>query len=470
MTFNRLITLSGVFLAFQSSVLATTSAASSEPALNIATTASSAATNDNLDTLFLVIAAALVFLMQPGFMLVELGLSRSKNALNIVMKNVVDVCVAMLTFMFVGFGFMFANGNSVIGMDFPWISSSEMGDKFWAFWLFQATFVGATSTIASGAMAERTRFQGYMIYTVVLSAIIYPILAHWSWGGLASGLADGFGDSKGFLEQMGFLDFAGATVVHSVGGAAALAGIIILGPRKGRFDSDGNPVIITGHNMPMTALGVMLLWFGWIGFNGGSLLTLSDGGLGAILVNTMLCGSAGGVFAMITFWILHGRPDPGIVLNGILGGLVAITACCNIVSPISAIFIGIIGGIISAIGAEILLKLKLDDVAGAVPVHLMNGIWGTICVALFHGDGFSVSSLGVQLAGSAITVTAAFGLCYLTFKLIDITIGLRASDEEQDVGLDFSEHAVNAYPDFATQSFDDEASGNADDDDDFGFD
>ena len=420
---------------------------------------------EQIDTFFLIIAGAMVFLMQPGFLLVELGLSRSKNALNIVMKNVVDVCVAMVTYFLIGFGLMFANGNGFIGMNFQWLSSLEVPDKFWAFWFFQAAFVGAVSTIASGAMAERTRFQGYIIYTVVLSAIIYPITAHWSWGGLAEGMVDGFGGSKGFLAEMGFVDFAGSTVVHSVGGAAALAGIIVLGPRKDRFDENGNPVMIVGHNMPLVALGVMLLWFGWIGFNAGSMLGVSEG-IGLVLINTMLSAGVGGLFAMVVYWTLHGRPDPGLVLNGVLGGLVAITACCDVVSPMSAVFIGAVGGVISALGADLLLKFKLDDVAGAVPVHLMNGIWGTLCVALFHNDGFSVSSFVAQASGSAIVTSSSFVLCFLTFKAIDKTIGLRATDEEQDVGLDFSEHAANAYPDFASPNIEDADAGL----EDFGFD
>lgn len=473
MTINKHTLIGGIFLILQNAASANTGPTPlSEPSAStpdsVTTLAASVVNSDRVDTLFLIICAAMVFLMQPGFLLVELGLSRSKNALNIIMKNVVDVCVAMLTFMFIGFGLMFANGNGFIGMDFQWLSSADLSNKFWAFWLFQATFVGAVSTIASGAMAERTRFQGYIIYTVVLSAIIYPVLAHWSWGSLASGLAEGFGQSKGFLENMGFSDFAGSTVVHSVGGAAALAGIIVLGPRKGRFNEDGNPVLMTGHNIPMAALGVMLLWFGWIGFNGGSLLSVQDG-LGIIIVNTMIAAAAGGIFAMAVFWLMHGRPDPGIVLNGILGGLVAITACANVVNPMSAVIIGIIAGIISSLGADLLLKFKLDDVAGAVPVHLMNGIWGTVAVSLFNLNGFSIDQLGIQLLGSLATVSAAFTLCFITFKIIDLTIGLRATDEEQIAGLDFSEHATNAYPDFAAPNFDD-VETNAEDDDDFGFD
>ncbi len=439
--------------------------AEAQPVTETVATVDETSDSEKIDTLFLIIAGAMVFLMQPGFLLVELGLSRSKNALNIVMKNVVDVCVAMITYLLIGFGLMFANGNGFIGMEFNWLSSTDMSSKFWAFWFFQAAFVGAVSTIASGAMAERTRFQGYIVYTLVLSAIIYPITAHWSWGGLAAGFGEGFGNSPGFLAELGFTDFAGSSVVHGVGGAAALAGIMVLGPRKGRFDEQGAPVMIVGHNLPLAALGVLLLWFGWIGFNAGSMLGISDG-IGLVIVNTMAAAGAGGLFAMFTYWILHGRPDPGIVLNGILGGLVAVTACCNVISPISALFIGLVGGIISALGAELLLKYKLDDVAGAVPVHLMNGVWGTLCVALFNSNGFQVEQFMDQLIGTSVIIGSAFSLCYLTFFLVDKTIGLRATDEEQEVGLDFSEHASNAYPDFASPDF-----SNLDDNDgDFGFD
>lgn len=223
--------------------------------------------------------------------------------------------------------------------------------------------------------------------------------------------------------------------------------------------------MIVGHNLPMAALGVMLLWFGWIGFNVGSALGVTEG-IGLILVNTIITGAAGGIFEMGTYWILHGRPDPGIVLNGILGGLVAITACCNIVSPFSALFIGLVGGIISALGAELLQRMKLDDVAGAVPVHLFNGIWGSLCVALFHQQGFKIEKFFDQLVGTLVITGSAFVLCFLTFKLIDLTIGLRATDQEQDLGLDFTEHSSNAYPDFAAPSFD---QVDEEDDDDFGF-
>lgn len=407
------------------------------------------------DTLFIVIAAAMVFLMQPGFLLVELGFSRAKNALNIVMKNMIDFCVATLSFMTIGFGLMFAGGSQWIGMQFPWLATYTGSDEFWAFWLFQSTFVAATATIASGAMAERTKFTGYLAYTVVLSAIIYPVLGHWVWASGANAFSEDFGTTQGFLEAMGFHDFAGSTVVHAVGGACALAGIMVLGPRLGRFDERGNPVMITGHNLPLASLGVMLLWFGWIGFNGGSLLAV-DTGLTTILINTMISASAGGLFGLVVFWGLHGRPDPGIVFNGILGGLVGITAACDVVSPASAMVIGMIAGIISTLGAELLLKFKLDDVVGAVPVHLFNGIWGTVAVALFNTGGFSVSQVGIQLFGTLAMSTVAFGAAFGAFKLINMTIGLRATDDEQLCGLDFAEHSTNAYPDFAAPDFDDD--------------
>lgn len=413
------------------------------------------ASDQRTDRLFLIIAAAMVFMMQPGFLLVELGFSRAKNALNIVMKNMIDFCVATSSYMMIGFGLMYAGGSAWVGMEFPWLATYAGNDGFWAFWLFQSTFVAATATIASGAMAERTKFTGYLAYTFVLSAIIYPVLGHWVWGSAASAFSADFGTTQGILESMGFHDFAGATVVHAVGGACALAGIIVLGPRLGRFDSNGNPALMTGHNLPLASLGVLLLWFGWMGFNGGSMLSL-DGGLSMVLINTMVSAAAGGLFALVVFWCLHNRPDPGVVFNGVLGGLVAITAACDQVTPASAMMIGAIAGVISSLGADLLLKFKLDDVVGAVPVHLFNGIWGTTCVALFSVGGFSVATLGVQLIGSVSMAAVAFGAAFAAFKAIDATIGLRATDEEQECGLDFAEHSTSAYPDFAAPDFDEE--------------
>ena len=405
----------------------------------------------DLDTLFVLVSAALVFLMQAGFCLLELGFVRAKNCLNVVMKNVSDFCVSMILFLLVGFSLMFGTSlGGWIGGDIVWLSRYPEDSALWVFWLFQAVFAATAATIVSGAMAERTKFSGYLAYTVMISAFIYPVLGHWAWGSFAGGLELGFGGGKGWLEAMGFADFAGSSVVHGVGGACALAGIIVLGPRTGRFTLDGTPRLIGGHNIPLAALGTLLLTFGWFGFNCGSNL-VADSSIGRIGVNTILAASTGGLFAMLASWFHDGRPNPSRMLNGILGGLVAITACCNLVSPVSALILGALAGIISSVGEDAIIRLKLDDVVGAVPVHLFNGIWGTLCVAIFNEEGFKMESLGIQALGAFAICGSAFTVSMLGFYVIRKTIGLRASKEEEEDGLDFTEHASNAYPDFTTE-------------------
>jgi len=403
------------------------------------------------DGMFVLLCAALVFFMQAGFCLLELGAVRAKNCLNVVMKNVADFCVAMISFLLLGFSLMFGSSlGGWVGGDIAWLSDFNGESRIWTFWLFQAVFVATSATIVSGAMAERTKFVGYLAYTVLICGLIYPILGHWAWGSFAGGLEEGFGGGQGWLEAMGFVDFAGSSVVHGIGGACALAGIIVLGARTGRFTKDGTPRLIAGHNIPLAALGTLILVFGWFGFNCGSNLAVGAS-LGRIGVNTMIAASTGGLFAMLAFWFRDGRPNPSRMLNGILGGLVAITACCHVVTPISALILGAVAGIISSVGEDALIHMKLDDVVGAVPVHLFNGIWGTLCVAIFNQDGFSISALGVQALGTFAICGSAFGLSYLGFLAIKATIGLRATVEEEEDGLDFSEHASNAYPDFTTE-------------------
>lgn len=407
-----------------------------------------AGTLSGIDRVFLVFCACLVFMMQSGFCLLELGFSQAKNSINVIMKNLLDFSLASVAFL-VGVVFMF--GNSVSG----WIGlggwdhlfTQPANGDFWVFWLFQAMFVGTASTIASGAMAERTRFVGYLIYTVVLSGLIYPVLGHWAWG--SHGGAFGMAGNKGWLEGMGFLDFAGGTVVHGVGGACALAGILVVGPRAGRFGPDGLPRLMVGHNLPMAALGALLLWFGWYGFNGGSLKHAGPA-LGGILVNTTLAAAFGAITAMLPRWVMDGRPDAAVTINGALAGLVSITAGANVVSPFSALAIGMIGGLLATFGEVALIKCRIDDVVGAVPVHLFAGVWGTIAVSLFHMGGFDSQLFFVQVLGTGSICFAAFAAAFIAFKTIDLLIGLRASDEDQEDGLDFSEHAANAYPDFVT--------------------
>lgn len=405
----------------------------------------------NIDYVWTVTAAVLVMLMQLGFCMLEIGLSRSRNAINVAMKNVLDFSAATLSFLLFGFTFMF--GTSEAG----WIGSQDFavwrfsGDSpIWTFFFFQVVFVATACTIASGAMAERTKFIGYMCYTVVLSGLIYPIFGHWAWGSLGGGFEPDFGGSGGWLESnFGFHDFAGSSVVHGIGGASALAGIIVVGARIGRFDSEGNARYLPGHNLPLVSFGTLILWVGWFGFNAGSLVE-GSAGIGRICVNTAVAGAAGSVIAMAFFWMIRGVPNILVTLNGALGGLVGITACCDVVTPLSAIAIGAIAGVVATGGAMLLDRMKLDDVVGAVPVHLFCGIWGTVCVALFHEEGFSLERVGVQLFGSLAICVGAFAVALVLFKVIDTFIGLRVSDEEQEDGLDFTEHSVNAYPDFQT--------------------
>jgi Amt family ammonium transporter len=397
---------------------------------------------------WVLVCAAMVFMMQPGFCMLELGFVRTKNCLNVAMKNVLDFCVATICFLLFGFSLMFgASANGWFAGEFVWLADYKGDHPIWVFWVFQVVFVGTAATIVSGAMAERTKFVGYLLSTAVLSAVIYPLLGHWAWGSLAGSW--GVGGEQGWLEKLGFSDFAGSTVVHGIGGASALAGVLVVGSRPGRFLAKGKAKLIPGHNLPFATLGAFLLFFGWFGFNAGSALT-ADVSIGRITANTLLAGAAGGVAGMFSFWRMDGRPDVGTAINGLLGGLVAITACCHVVNPASALILGGIAGILASVGGVLLEKWHIDDVVGAVPVHLINGIWGTLCVAIFNENGFSVEKLGVQALGAFAIMGSAFAGAYLVFKLIDLTIGLRATDEEQEMGLDFAEHSSTAYPYFHT--------------------
>ena len=400
------------------------------------------------DIAFIIICAALVFIMQAGFCLLEMGFSRAKNAINIVMKNVCDMSAGMLGFFFVGFGLMFgwSQGGFLGFGNFAFSSDYAADSSVWVFFLFQAMFAATTVTISSGAMAERTYFPGYLVYAAIACTFIYPFLGHWVWGG--GGEAFGFGSGEGWLYKMGFRDFAGSTVVHAVGGAFALAGIITIGPRHGRFLADGSERIFSGHNIPLGALGLFLLFFGWFGFNCGSNLAV-DGTIGLIATNTMLSGSAALITGMLVHWLVRGWADAESAINGALGGLVAITACCNVVAPWAACIVGIVAAILVVFGGSILLKFKLDDAVGAVPVHLFCGIWGTLCVTLFNATE-PLKNIGAQVTGALVVPACAFGIAMVIFKIIDMTIGLRAGEEAQEQGLDFAEHSATAYPDFAS--------------------
>jgi len=333
----------------------------------------------NINIVWTCIAAFLVFFMQPGFAMVECGFTRAKNAVNILMKNLMDFSVGTIVFFFVGFGLMFGVSNGVFGTSLFWLGGVEPGaDWSWTFLIFQTVFAATAATIVSGAMAERTKFVSYLLYSVFITLIIYPIFGKWAWGSLLLGDA-----GAGWLENLGFLDFAGSSVVHSVGGWLGLAGAIMLGPRIGKYGPNGTVKAITGHNIPLAALGVFILWFGWFGFNPGS-TTTGDGSIGYIAVTTNIAAAGGAIAAMFTAWLIMKKPDASMALNGALAGLVAITAPCDGVSPMGALTIGIIGGILVVLSVMFIDKvLKVDDPVGAVSVHGVCGLWGTLSCGLF---------------------------------------------------------------------------------------
>ena len=401
---------------------------------------------DHANYLWTLIAAALVFFMQAGFAMVEAGFTRAKNAVNIMMKNLMDFSLGSLAFWAIGFGLMFgASATGWFGTSGFFLSDFTPDGDPWvlAFWMFQVVFAATAATIVSGAMAERTKFIGYLVYSVCISAVIYPIFGSWAWGSLFNG--------SGWLEGFGFIDFAGSTVVHSVGGWAALAGAIVLGPRMGKYMKNGQIRPILGHNMPLAALGVFILWLGWFGFNPGS-TTTADKSIAMIFVNTNLAAAAGAFTAMLTSWIKFGKPEVGMSLNGALAGLVAITAGCANVTPSSSIIIGLIAGVIVVLSVLFFDNIKIDDPVGAISVHGINGAWGTLAAGLFDMGGFSLKVVGVQVLGIGACFLWVFPLAFVMFKLINATIGLRVSPEEELEGLDFTEHGGNAYPDFEVVS------------------
>jgi len=420
-----------------------TSALAAEPAAF-----QDAATQTNLNYVWTILAAILVFFMQAGFALLETGFTRSKNAVNIIMKNFMDVGAGGLAFFAVGFGIMFGTtAGGWFGTDGFFLSGIEGQDPTWtwAFFLFQAVFAATAATIVSGAVAERTKFTGYLIFSIIITALIYPVFGSWAWGGLFNG--------SGWLESLGFIDFAGSTVVHSVGGWAALAGAIVVGARVGKYDKEGKPVHIPGHSLPLAALGVFILWFGWFGFNAGS-TTAGDSSIALIAMNTFLAAGAGATLAMIVTWLQFGKPDAPMTLNGVLGGLVAITAGCANLTPGSAILAGSIAGIVVVYATEFLEKY-VDDPVGAIAVHGVCGAWGTLAAGLFDvsagiwgTNGFDPSVVGVQLLGIAAAFVWTFTVSYVLFSIIKKTVGLRVNGQLEEKGLDLHEHDNRAYPEF----------------------
>ncbi len=396
--------------------------------------------------LWTLVAACLVFFMQAGFALVESGFTRAKSAINIMMKNLMDFSIGSIAFWAVGFGIMFgATTTGWFGTSGFFLSDFTPDGDPWvlAFWMFQVVFAATAATIVSGAMAERTKFTGYIIYSIFVSGLIYPVFGSWAWGSLFNG--------SGWLEGLGFIDFAGSTVVHSVGGWAALAGAIVLGPRLGKYTREGKIKPIMGHNIPLAALGVFILWLGWFGFNPGS-TTTADTSIAMIFVNTNLAAAAGAILAMVVSWIKFGKPEVGMSLNGALAGLVGITAGCANVMPASAVIIGATAGVIVVFSVMFFDKLKIDDPVGAISVHGVCGAWGTLAAGIFNIGGTTAAIIGVQLLGIATCFVWTFPAAFVLFKLIDKTIGLRVSAEEEMEGLDLSEHGGIAYPDFGVSS------------------
>lgn len=401
-----------------------------------------AAVQTNADYVWTLVAAFLVFFMQAGFAMVEAGLTRCKNTVNILMKNLMDFSVGSIVFWAIGFGLMFGATNGLFGTDGFFLSDfAKSGDKWvFAFWMFQVVFAATAATIVSGAMAERTKFVAYLIYSAVVSTIIYPIFGSWAWGSLFHG--------GGWLENLGFIDFAGSTVVHSIGGWVALAGAMVLGPRIGKYTADGKPRAIPGHNLTLAALGTFILWFGWFGFNPGS-TTAANADTALIAVNTNLAAAAGAIAAMFTAWIIFKKPEATMTFNGALAGLVAITSPCANVSSLSSIIIGLGAGILVVLSVLFFEKVaKIDDPVGAISVHGVCGAFGTISAGLFDINGFSWSVVGVQVLGVVTAFAWSFGLGFILFKIIQKTIGLRVTKEEEMEGLDIGEHGLEAYPEF----------------------
>ena len=407
--------------------------------------------------IWVLVAAFLVYFMQAGFALCEAGLTRAKNTGNILMKNMMDFCIGTPCYWLIGFGLMFGGTGALIGGFDPFIQGdySHLGldIPLWVYIVFQTVFCATAATIVSGSMAERTNFKAYCVYSAAISLVVYPICGHWMWGG-------------GWLQSMGFHDFAGSAAVHNVGGVIALLGAWMLGPRIGKYDKDGNPHAIPGHNLTAGALGVFILWFCWFGFNGGSSLSLSTDETmtltGLVCFNTNLAAAVSTCVTMLFTWKRYGKPDVSMTLNGSLAGLVAITAGCDTVSPFGAFIIGFVAGILVVLSVEFFDNIaKIDDPVGAVSVHFANGVWGTIAVGLFSDGGNGVgkgllyggglSQLGIQLLGLIVVDAYVLAVMFVIFKVIDKTIGLRVPAEVEIDGLDIHEHGLaSAYADWVS--------------------
>ena len=404
------------------------------------------------NNLWMMVCTALVFFMHLGFSFLEIGLTRQKNTVNILFKNVFIITVGLLLYYIGGFNLMYPGdfngflGFAGFGLPAPVDAEGALdltyneGYTYWTDFLFQGMFAATAATIVSGAVAERIKLGGFMIFTLIYVGLVYPIVGSWQWGG-------GFLSSLSYGEAEGFYDFAGSTLVHSVGGWAALIAIYLLGARIGKFGADGKPRAIPGHSLPLAAAGVLILWLGWFGFNGGSVLSADPAGTSLVLVTTCLAAAAGGVSSFLTSLAMYKNYDLTMFLNGILGGLVGITAGADLMSPNEAVIIGLIAGVIIVLAVALIDKLRLDDPVGAVAVHLICGIFGTLAVGMF-GAKAGLDQFIVQLAG----VGAAAVFCSITAFIILFTIkkvsGLRVSEQEELEGLDLHEHGMDAYADF----------------------
>lgn len=402
----------------------------------------------SVDVIWTLLGAALVYFMQAGFAMCEAGLTRAKNTGNILMKNMMDFCIGTPAFWLVGFGLMFGGSGAFIGKLDPLIRGSYQFESLptWCFVIFQTVFCATSATIVSGSMAERTNFKAYCLYSAMISLIVYPISGHWIWGG-------------GWLSQLGFHDFAGSTAVHMVGGVTACIGAKILGPRIGKYDRDGKPKAIPGHNLTVAALGVFILWFCWFGFNGASTTAMStDADLtkaSLVYMNTNLAAAIATCTAMIFTWVRYGKPDVSMTLNGALAGLVAITAGCDQVSPVGAFFIGLFAGILLCVSVDFFDRIaKIDDPVGAISVHGACGAMGTLCVGLFATDGGLFYGGGIhyfliQLLGVASVMLWVIITMTIIFKVIDKLVGLRVPADIEIEGLDYHEHGLaSAYAGF----------------------
>ena len=411
------------------------------PEMAVAQEATAADAMFTVNNTWMMVATFLVFIMHLGFATLEAGLTQAKNTVNILFKNMGIIAIGLLTYAIIGFNLMYPGEFSIgaffgfagfgVGTDAAGLTADyNPGYTYWTDFLFQGMFAATAATIVSGAVAERIKLSSFLIFSTIYVALVYPILGSWKWGG-------------GWLDAMGFYDFAGSTLVHSVGGWAALAGVIFLGPRLGKY-VNGEIRPILGHNLPLAVIGMFLLWLGWFGFNGGSVLSADPGLVSFVLVTTSLAAAAGIIGAMLTTWIVHKHPDASMVLNGALAGLVGITAGADVVSVLAAIVIGLIAGVIVVFSVEIIDRAKLDDPVGAISVHLTCGIWGTLAVGLFSPDFSPITQLIGILAYAAVAFPAA-SIIFLTLRS---TLGLRVSEQEERRGLDLSEHNMEAYPDY----------------------